>query len=333
MAQIAPEWRITLPPWSIVLIFGMLIWAGVSRRALIYRYLILSCGVATVLIFATIKVDSSNFRALFIDVGHGDAQVWLFPDGVTCLIDAGPIPNNSEKRVDKILHRLNRSNLSLIVASHPDADHIGGFNSILKEFDVENAITNYSSKSTETFRTLIENSTQKSVVWRQLSEGDTIFGLPDGYGVQILNPPSQNSGLSDNDLSLVLRLAIPVGFNKKLYLLTTGDIEVTTETSLKNKYYLESGLLKIPHHGSPTSSSEDFIKAVAPKYGIISRGWGDERVGAIARQAVLNRYKSVDVELLYTDKEGAILMEATPEGWRSVDWRRPPFLRWLIGEF
>ncbi len=330
MATVAPEWRVTLPPWSVILIISLLIWAGVSTKAYYKRIILLVGGIAAVLVFSRISGTGGNFRALFLDVGHGDAQAWLFPDGSTYLIDAGPAPHRPEGSVEKFLRHANRDKLTLIVASHPDADHIGGFRTIIDNFEIENAVSNYSPKSTQTFDSLLQTSRQRMVAWQQVSADDSIVGLPDGYDLDILNPPRENPGWSDNDLSVVLRLSVPAG-NHKYHLLTTGDIEESAEYYLVTQNDCRAELLKIPHHGSSTSSSAEFIEAVSPKFGVVSRGWSDKRVGAAAREEVVNRYEAAGAEVLYTDVDGAILMEASPDGWRRIDWRQPRFWDWLWG--
>ncbi len=330
-AVIAPEWKYTLPPWSLSVLLGLLIWGAISIKPLLKRLIILVFGISATIIFATIKTSPTNFKTLFLDVGHGDAQLWRFPDGKTILIDCGPVPSTAIGRVDKVLRRLNIDKVDLLVATHPDADHIGGFNTLVKEFTVEKAVSTLSENSSNTLLTLEAISLQKSLVWNQISVGDTIAGLADGYTLEVLNPPPLDLGWSDNDLSIVLKLTVPVGAEGEITLLSTGDIERAAEVSLVKDHILKADLLKVPHHGSPTSSTDEFIKAVSAEFGIVSRGWGDERVSAKGRLEVINRYEFVGTELHFTDKEGAILMEATPDGWQMVDWRHPSFSSWILG--
>lgn len=332
-ATIAPELGLTLPPLSIMAIFGLLIWAGLSRIDIKKRLLYTTLGVTLVLLISIIHTGESRFRVLFLDVGHGDSQIWMFPDGSNWLIDAGPAPLRPNSVVERSLRKLNIDAVDLAVASHPDADHIGGFNTLFDEMDIAHLAINQGYENTETLKNIYESIQYHSIIFSPLSEGDSIAGLPPDYRIKVLNPPVTPFNWSENDLSIVLLLTVPIGKDHFVRLLTTGDIEETAEKRLLGFSDIRAELLKIPHHGSPTSSTQDFVNRVAPDFGVISRGRGDERVAFNGRELVLERYQAVGTDVHFTDREGAILFEASSDGWRSIDWRDPGFWKWLTGKY
>jgi len=161
-----------------------------------------------------------------------------------------------------------------------------------------------------------------------------VGGMPPGYVVRVLGPPGGSGEWSFNDRSVVLLLELSHRGGGRSRLLTTGDIERRGEAAYLANHGGRAGLLKVPHHGSETSSSETFIAAVAPEVAVISRG--DVREGRYPPSAaVLDRLRRHGARIHQTAQEGAVLCEPDFErvsgGWRTVDWRRPPFIEWFLG--
>lgn len=176
--------------------------------------------------------------------------------------------------------------LDLMVISHDDNDHIGGAKSILKEIPVAKVITSVPKrfKPEATF-------CQEGLKWHW-----------DGVGFQFLSP-SRELDFKGNDRSCVLKITA----NSKGILLT-GDIEQKAERFLVNAHRkeLESDILVVPHHGSKTSSSNNFLDAIAPTYAIFSYGYLNRYHHP--RSLVIKRYLSRKVKLLDTVRSGAITM-------------------------
>ena len=118
--------------------------------------------------------------------------------------------------------------------------------------------------------------------------------------------------------------------------MTTGDIEADGEAALLQHDDLSAQLLKLPHHGSPTSSSVEFIEAVQPEISVVTRAGRWLRSRHKMSDEVINRLRCEGYLVYVTGDEGALLFE--PEvvdgkaEWRLVDWRNPPFFRWLLGQ-
>ncbi|MBM3325672.1 MAG: DNA internalization-related competence protein ComEC/Rec2 [Calditrichaeota bacterium] len=331
-ADIAPVWNARFSPLAVLALMAVLLWmAGKYKKG--YKVFIFgSLIIAFILIYDGVLRSPAKFQAWFLDVGHGDAAVWIFPNGQAAVIDAGPAPYEGQSSaILKFLERSGRQRIDLLAATHPEADHIGGMSQLIARRDIGLALTIDKSNSTKAYREMLRISQEKKVHWQYGYTGDSLAGLPKGYNIDILHPPRGASIKNDNDASLVLRLAI-LTKNRTIYLLTCGDIEDFGERLLlKNAYNIESELLKVAHHGSPTSSTPAFIDAVKPQYAVISQANLKERMKFDRRNAVEDRLKKGNITVYNTQDEGAVLFEAGSDGWIKRDWRRRAFWRWLRG--
>lgn len=335
-AQFAPAWSVRLAPLTVMLCLATVIWAAVNRGRFLSRLTLAITAIAAFLVWDGVRLQPPRFQAWFLDVGHGDASLWLLPDGRTAVIDGGPYPYRGDRsRVGRALKVLQRRHIDLMVASHPEADHIGGLIDLVERFPVGLAITGTATSTTQTCARLSSASANSEVHWHRLTTGAEIHGLGHRYQLKVLGPPAGSEGWSANDASLVLLLDVPVGPSGKLRLLTTGDVERNGEAALVRHGGAQAELLKVPHHGSATSSSPEFLAAVSPVSAVISRPGPGERRGYTSYLKVLRRYEADGIEIHHTGKEGAVLFEPTSSDgktvWRAVDWRKPPLFRWLFG--
>ena len=208
------------------------------------------------------KIDS-EFSVHFIDVGQGDCTLIKTPDG-NMLIDAGE--NGYETTVLDYLDAQGVDSLKYFVATHPHSDHIGGAAEVLEAVSVENVIMPKLSKdntpATATYEkmlTAIKNSSAKAISAKPGSEYS--FG---GAEFTVLAPFEQDENL--NNMSVVLKLTY-----KGYSFMLSGDAEKEVENRiLKAGYDISADVYKGAHHGSSTSNSKKFVKAINPTYAVLS---------------------------------------------------------------
>lgn len=229
----------------------------------------------------------------WLDVGQGDAAV-IQCGGQAMLIDGGKPEKSSY--IYAWLQQHGLSYLDVIVATHVDADHIGGLSGALNYASVGTAYCPETTGTTETFQSFVKYLAQRGKQITVPTAGET-FALG-GAQVQILGP--LRSAEDSNDNSIVLK----VSFGATSFLFT-GDAERTEEQDLLNAgVNLQSTVLKVGHHGSDTSTSYLFLRAVAPQYAVISVGAGNSY--GHPTEAVLSRLRDAGVTTFRTDLQGEI---------------------------
>ena len=203
--------------------------------------------------------QAGTLTVTWLDVGQGDAAV-IQCDGQSMLIDGGKPEKSSY--IYAWLQQHGLSYLDVIVATHVDADHIGGLSGALNYASVGTAYCPVTTGTTETFQSFVKYLAQRGKQITVPTAGET-FALG-GAQVQILGP--LHSAEDSNDNSIVLK----VSFGATSFLFT-GDAERAEEQDLLNAgVNLQSTVLKVGHHGSDTSTSYPFLRAVAPQYAVIS---------------------------------------------------------------
>lgn len=222
-----------------------------------------------------------------LDVGQGLAVV-VRTQNHTLIYDTGSSSASGFNMGDAVINPFlitNKINkIDMIVISHGDNDHIGGLDAILNNFKVTQVITSAPEKINSKSEIC---KTGQNWIW-------------DNIKFEILNPQIKNN-LKGNNASCVLKVS-----SKNLSLLLTGDIEKKAEKKLlENKNInLKADIMTIPHHGSKTSSSEEFIQAVSPKIAISSAGY--KNPFKHPTEVVLKRYRKNSIKLLDTICSGQI---------------------------
>ena len=253
-------------------------------------------------------------RITSLDVGQGEATLVQFPRGTTMLIDGGGFYDNSfdlgEKVVAPALWKKKIKHIDIVVLSHPHPDHLNGLVYIVKNFSVREVWTNGEKLRSEPFEALERTMAEKGIKKRALTR-EVAPRRINGVDVAVLHPPapleqssSKIRGGEINNHSLVLRLTY-----KNLSLLFTGDISREVERDLiETVPRLKSTILKVPHHGSATSSSSAFLKEVQPEIALLSLGHGN--IFHLPHPDVIKRYHDQGCQIYRTDQDGAILMES-----------------------
>ena len=237
--------------------------------------------------------QAGTLTVTWLDVGQGDAAV-IQCGGQSMLIDGGKPEKSSY--IYAWLQQHGLSYLDVIVATHVDADHIGGLSGALNYASVGTAYCPVTTGTTETFQSFVKYLAQRGKQITVPTAGET-FPLG-GAQVQILGP--LHSAEDSNDNSIVLKLSF--GATSFLF---TGDAERAEEQDLLNAgVNLQSTVLKVGHHGSDTSTSYPFLRAVAPQYAVISVGVGNSY--GHPTEAVLSRLRDAGVTTFRTDMQGEI---------------------------
>lgn len=237
-----------------------------------------------------------NLEVHFIDVGQGDS-ILIKKGNESMLIDAGD--NGKGEIVVNYLNDQNITSLKYVIATHPHADHIGGMADVLNNFDVERIIMPNAINNTKTFENLLDTIADKGLKIREAKSGDR-YEL-NGASFVILAPNAET--YQDlNNYSVVVKLTN--GNNSYLF---TGDAEALSEKEIIDayNYMIKSDVLKLGHHGSTTSTSEEFFNMVNPKYGVITVGEGNT-YGHPHRE-IIGLLEENQIEIYRTDLHGSII--------------------------
>jgi len=263
----------------------------------------------TLLVF-TIWVFQLNSRAsnrvltfAMLDVGQGDAIFIESPTGTQILVDGGP-PRKVLSHLAKLMPPFDRT-IDAIIITNPDQDHIGGFLDVLKAYKVGQVFEPGTFNDSRTYQNL-KNQIKSKNIKETLAKGGMRLDIGGGAVIDILFPDRDVSTWTTNDGSVVGKLSYG-----ETTVMLMGDSTIETEkvvlaqTALSS---LDSDMLKIGHHGSHTSTSLDFVKAVSPKYALISSG-KENRYGH-PHNETLETLLISGVEVLRTDILGSIIMKS-----------------------
>ena len=240
----------------------------------------------------------------FLDVGQGDC-ILLLSEGKSMLVDTGDKDDTYNKKIVDYLKEYGISTINYLVLTHPDADHIGGAPDVINNFTVEKCIMPNYTKTTKIFEDTLDALDKNNV---EVIDANAAVSNDNGFTVgeakcEILAPLS-DSYADVNDASVV----IYVSFGEKGILLT-GDAESESEEDMVSRYsskILKADVLKSGHHGSTTSSGDEFLDLVAPKYAVISCGEGNQYNHP--HKETLDRYEDRNIEIYRTDLHGTIIM-------------------------
>jgi competence protein ComEC len=308
----------TLPFWLLVLMYAAIaagIWAAnrsaeekeakprfqmPSIGSTTTRLWVGGAGVVALLIWLAVAVlPDGRLHVAFLDVGQGDAILVTTPDGRQLLIDGDPSATDLNWRLGQEMPFWDRT-LEMVVNTHPDSDHLGGMMSLLDRFRVEQALVSNLAVSSQLYQEW-EKELAEAALTPTIGQAGAQLDLGGGVIATVINPGPACAGIDDpNDHSVVIRLQ----FGQFSFLLT-GDIEAPVEQKLvASGVSLVATVLKSPHHGSRTSSTEAFLEAVEPQVVVISVG-EDNHFGH-ASPEVMERYAEFGLPVLRTDEQGTI---------------------------
>ena len=238
-----------------------------------------------------------QLKAHFIDVGQGDAILIQTPEQ-NILIDGGE--RDAGVDVVKYLRNHGVNSLDLVIGTHAHSDHIGGLIHVLDSIPVKEVIDSAAVHTTKTFEDYLILIDEKDIKFTEGRAGMT-RDIGGGATLQILHPVSPSSSHL-NDSSIVTKIA----FGEISFLLT-GDVEQKSESEmLARKEQLKSKILKSPHHGSSSSSSPAFLKAVNPEVAVIMCG-RDNSYGH-PHEETLQAYANMGIDIYRTDLHGTVVI-------------------------
>lgn len=261
------------------------------------------------------EAPEGTLRLSFLDVGQGDSALIDLPDGRLVLIDAG-LSRPGHRALRPLLQARRRSRIDLAILSHPHPDHYGGLTSLIDEVAIDELWISGQGVTEHPHGPAARLSRAWAARGTRVREANEVCGthrLGD-VGLEVLWPcPAWDPGLDPNDNSLVVRIVY--GEQSVLF---TGDAEALAEAALEDVPHasLRADVLKVPHHGSRTSSSDAFLDLVRPKVAIASMGQRS-RYGH-PHPEVLARFNTRGIRLLRTDLHGGVVLEGDGQTWREV---------------
>jgi competence protein ComEC len=268
-------------------------------------------GITILHPFSAARADG-RLRVDFLDVGQGDSALVTMPDGTTLLVDGGGRPafrsdprgsfdretrSIGESVVSEYLWWRGLDRVDYVLATHADADHIDGLNDVVRNFAVNTALVGGTPANDPEFTKFTGSLANTNL--QTIQTGDVIrFGEVE---VRVLWPPAGGTE-SNNDDSVVLKLKF-----RNRSILLTGDIEKKPESVLTGDLRatdLRTDVVKVPHHGSKTSSTAPFVSATKPGVAIISVG--QDSMFGHPHSEVVERWLASGAQVLTTGQSGTI---------------------------
>lgn len=253
--------------------------------------------------YVAFKTDEPVLTVAFLDVGQGDAIFIESPTGNQVIFDGGP-GSALVSQVGKQVSLFDRS-IDIIVVTNPDKDHFEGFIPLLSRYSVEAVLEpGVSADENPVYRELQRIIATKNIPVVEARTGQKIL-LGGGAYIDIIFPDRDVKEVSHNEGSIIARLVYG-----ETSVLLTGDTTKNIESYVLESYkeYLDSDMLKVAHHGSDTSTSDAFVKAVSPDVAVISAGKGNSY--GHPKKETLDTLKNNKVETLVTMDEGTIVFES-----------------------
>lgn len=267
-------------------------------------------------------IRTAEDRITFLDVGQGDSALVETADGGRIVIDGGGTPGNrfdvGRRVVAPLLLNRGIRTIDLVVLSHPHPDHMNGITSLLRMCTVRELWISGLDTGLEGYRELGSAARARGTSLRAVSAGDrAVIG---SAILQVLHPPAGYSGMSrkafaaENDRSLAIHLQV-----SGRSFLFPGDIHADAERTLLRQ--MPAGpvdIVKVPHHGSRTSSSAVFVSSLQPAAAVISVGAGNPYRHPAPE--VIDRYRKQGTRVYRTDRDGAVLARIRRGALSLLSW-------------
>ena len=239
------------------------------------------------------ELELDNMRVHYIDVKQGDSTFIEFPNDKTMLIDAGKKEQGSN--VVNYIKNLGYNKIDYVVGTHPDADHIGGLATVIESFAIGSIYMPKKSSTTQTYLNLLKVIKNKGLTIHTAISGVNIISL-DNLKVDIISPTKEYE--TSNESSAVIKIV----YKKRKFLFMA---DATTDNEADIKADVESDVVKVGHHGSDSSSKEEFVQKTKAKYAVISVG---ENSYHHPYDIIVKRWENIGAEVLRTDKLGSIVI-------------------------
>ncbi|AVD37688.1 ComEC/Rec2 family competence protein [Clostridioides difficile] len=256
-----------------------------------------------IIISLLIGCDKKSLLSIhMIDVGQGDSILVQTPTNKNILIDGGD--EYSKNIINSYLRQKRIKTIDIIIATHPDSDHIGSLDNVIKKFNVNSIYMPEQSTNSESYQNLINSCTDKNLAIQYLYKDD-VLNIDNNINIYVLSPSyiQEESNLN----SIVFKLT----FNNNSFLFM-GDAEEENEKEILRSFELNNiNFIKIGHHGSNSSSSLEFIKKINPDIAAISCGYKNQY--GHPHKEVIDNLKQSHVSIYRTDRIGDIVFYSDGE--------------------
>ena len=279
----------------------------------------ISIILIVVILQLLISIVPKKLKIYFVDVGQGECTLITTPYNKKILIDGGGSESFDVGRKTVIPYLLSRKikKLDYIIISHYDQDHIGGIFTVMEELKVETVVISKQGEMSENYEKFKNIVSAKNIKVQIVGKGDTIKIEKDLY-IDILWPNTEKL-ISENILnnnSIVCKMRY-----KDFSCLFTGDIEEIAEKQILEQYkgsveVLKSKVLKVAHHGSKTSTTLGFLKAVSPKIALI--GVGKNNNFGHPNKEIIERLQINGIKVYRTDQNGEISIIVNKKGFIEI---------------
>lgn len=282
-----------------------------------FKRIISAVMIAAALIFTLSSCDSLFYsdiplrfnpnekilRAHFLDVGQGDSVFIELPNDETMLIDSGE--NYHGASIIEYIEDCGHDKIDYLVGTHPHSDHIGSMAYIVRNFDIGSVYLPNASTNTYTYEKLLEAVKKKGLKIKTGKSGVNVLSdSEDNLEINILAPVTTKDVKNLNNTSIVLKIKYgSTGF------LFTGDAETAELKTIKGD--ISADVLKVGHHGSDTSTPQNFLDSVNPKIAVISCGMNNDY--GHPHQKTLKRLENKGCEIHRTDLEHTIAVTSDGE--------------------
>lgn len=282
-----------------------------SKSARIGLMFIVICALSVGLVISSAsrrtKQTETMTKVHMLNVGQGDSFLVETPNGVQMLIDGGRDATVLSE-LSKVM-KWNDKKIDVVVATHPDADHIGGLVDVIKRYNVELFLTSDVVAETQVYKSLVDNVLQKKIPAYFVRQGMNL-NLADQTSFAILFPDRNTHTWETNTASIVGRLQ--TGDRSVLF---TGDSPISVEEYLVKTIpkELDVDILKLGHHGSKTSTSPEYLKATTPSLALISAGVNNSY--GHPHKEVLDLLEQFNIPYISTQTSGTVTLETDGLKW------------------
>ena len=274
----------------------------VQIRLVVLLVLSFSAVVLYVPLAVNATPSPTELTVRFLDVGQGDAIHIVTPDGYELLIDGGATAS--------VLRELSSDRsffdryIDVMIATHPDTDHIGGLVDVLERYEVA-TIINTSAENDTPATTAYELAVSNEGANMIEAAVGQVLQLGASTTIRVLSPRGDTSNWQSNAASIIVQVV----YGDMAFMLT-GDAPASIEDYLVGAYgtSLKSNVLKLGHHGSKTSTSELFLATVQPEYAVVSASV-DNRYGH-PHQEVMQRVFDRNIRAFHTGTDGTITFKS-----------------------
>lgn len=318
-----PSPGLVFPPhgYELILYYGLVLILCLSTSSLVKRTALVACAIfllADLFFWFALPQWQNRFRLTQIDVGQGDSILVELPRGRHLLVDGGGstyFDVGKNVVLPYLLYQRVRK-LDAVCVTHADTDHYMGLIPVVGEFPVGELWWNGVKSESLLYQGLFIAAEKKNIPLKVLAEGDRV--TLDTGSLEVLSPGDpEKVAQKDNNHSLVFKIHA-----RGHTALLTGDMEKPVEARLVQTYgeQLDADFLKIPHHGSHSSSTMDFIRAVSPQLASLGAKRGN-RFGH-PHADTLEKYDRLGIPVYRTDRDGAVTIDLSGENLQVTTTKR-----------